>query len=148
MLNLFEMSDFRRMMLPGNPKKQLDDSAANSKSFTVPAGKTWEIFAVYVEYTSQGTAGNRQVEVQVLDGSSNICMRERAGAVQAASLTNYYEFSPSLPRETAFTASMINCPLPWMIVDEGFVLKVYDSAGIAAGDTCKVRFLYSERDKT
>lgn len=122
----------------------LDNS---SKTFTVPAGKSWRLNSVYVKLVSTATVGNRQMEVKLQDASGNDLLIMRAGAVQAASLTRFYMFAAGLPDLTAFRdTDLLTNPLPTEVVlPEGFKIVVRDKAAIdAAADDMDVRILVEE----
>jgi hypothetical protein len=105
-------------------------------------GEDTYILSVAVSFTSSATVGNRQLILQVLDSASNVLSTYSAGAVQAASLTNRYNFMPCGAREAAFVNSEINIPIPFdLIVPSGGSIKISDQANIAAGvDTMVVNY--------
>ena len=84
---------------------QVSDFADNSsnKLFTVPDGKQWHVRSVWVKLVSTSAAGNRQVDVLILDPLGNLAGQYKAGAVQIASRTQYFFFAPNHPQETAYT---------------------------------------------
>jgi hypothetical protein len=51
----------------------ISDTALNdsNKTISIPNGP-WEVASIRVEYTATATAGNRTLEVRVLDGDSDI----------------------------------------------------------------------------
>ena len=55
-------SDYASLI--GIPQLQADEAANDSdKSFTVPAGRMWELTSIWVELVSTATVGNRQMVV-------------------------------------------------------------------------------------
>lgn len=127
---------------------QADVTANDSdKTLTVPAGKSWRVMSVYVRLVTTATVGNRQIEVKATDGSDAELLTVRAGAVQAASATRFYNFATGVPDLTAFRdTDALSNPLPRdLILPAGFKLRVRDKAGIdAAADDMDVRVLVEE----
>lgn len=127
---------------------QADVTADDSdKTFTVPAGKSWVLLSAYVRLVTTATAGNRQMVVSLTNASDAELLTIRAGAVQAASLTRFYNFGPDLGDLTAFrdTDSLTN-PFPvGLALPAGFKVRVRDKAAIdAAADDMDVRLLVEE----
>lgn len=124
------------------------DATANDsdKTFTVPTGRSWKLQWIGVDFTSTGTAGNRQVAIVITDGTNTI-LTINAGAVQAASLTRNYYFYDTAPNETSFTGTAIRNPLPFnMVLLSGWTIQVLDSATVdAAADDMTVNLVYNER---
>lgn len=73
----------------------------------------------------------------------------QAGAVQAASLTRYYQFGQGLDYLSAFTGDggdWICCPLPRMNLLAGWIVRVYDhEARDAAADDMVVQIIRNMR---
>lgn len=124
-----------------------DETADDSdKSFTPGAGVTWDIFSIVAELTSTATVGNRQMTLQILDGT-DVVFASKAAAVQAASLVRTYVFSAGGGvRDSAFVDGVIECPLPAnLAIGSGHTIKVFDSAAVdAAADDMNVRILGRE----
>jgi len=120
-----------------------DDS---DKTFVVPAGKQWGLRSVYAKLVTTATAGNRQLDVLLTDGSDNIVAKFVAGAVQAASLTREYVFAPQHPQETAFTGGLMLRALAGdVVLPTGYKVRIFDSAAIAAAaDDLDLRLLVEE----
>ena len=106
----------------------------SNKTFTVPDGQEWQILWVYVQYTSTATAGNRQLTIRALSDGATTLMQVKAGSTQAASLTRYYTFAPSLADLTAFrdTSYLMTPLMPTFFLSAGQQLQILDSAAIAA----------------
>jgi hypothetical protein len=117
-----------------------DDS---DKTFTVPTDYEWEVQAVLVEMTTTSTAGDRQLVVEFQDGSSDVVGQVRAGAVQAASLTRYYQFGQGLADLTAFRdTDYLMTPLPKVVLPAGFQVRILDKAAVdAAADDMIVQLM-------
>jgi hypothetical protein len=108
-----------------------DDS---NKDFIVPAGRKHKIEWCFASLASTATVGNRQMVIELIDtDGTTVLVSASAGAVQAASLTNRYNFAPGSQRGAAFVANQIDIPiLPNFMAIEGQRFRVRDSAAIAA----------------
>ena len=113
----------------------IDDEALNDsdKTLIVPDGYQYHVLSVFVELTSTAAAGDRQIIVEAQDTSGDVIGQVRAGAVQAASLTYYYQFSPSCADLTAVRdTTFLMTPLPLWVLPAGYQLRIADSKAIAA----------------
>ena len=121
-----------------------DDS---DKSFTVPANRQYQYLSVWVELTTTADAGNRQITIEIQDAAADVIGQVRAGIVQAASLTRYYMFSPPLGDLVGFRdTNYLMTPLPMIVLPATYILRVYDSAAIAAGaDDMIVQIMVAQR---
>jgi hypothetical protein len=120
-----------------------DDS---DKSFAVPANYEYKIVNIFVTLVTTATVGNRQLVVELTDGT-NVIAQARAGIVQAASLTRYYNFSKAMPELVAFRdTDYLSTQLPDIQLLPTYVLRVYDKAAIAAAaDDMTVRITFLRR---
>jgi hypothetical protein len=122
------------------PSLQSDEAANDSdKTFTVPADTQWRVKWIWVEYTSDGNAGNRELIVEIQDNAADVIARIKVGIVQAASLTRYYMLSPNVVELTAFrgtaAADYLSTIMPEWVLPEAYVVRVWDSVAVsAAGD--------------
>lgn len=108
----------------------------NDKNLTVPDGWEYQILWSYAEYTSNATVGSRQIAISILNPLGTRIFEMRAGVTQAASLTYYYSFGPSLPdlttvRDTTFEPVPIP---PTLILPAGYSLRVRDTKNISGTD--------------
>ena len=120
----------------------------SDKSWTVACDTIIEW--VHVKLVTTSTVGNRTVQVDVLDSSSNVLYSINAGLAQAASLTRDYHFAPALPTNASFVgynSDQNHQPIPTnLMVPSGGSLRVYDAAAIAAAaDDMTVSFQYQGR---
>jgi hypothetical protein len=103
------------------------DTALNDsdKSFTVPAGKIWRVKWVWVELISTAI---------------------KAGAVQAASITRNYMFSPYAVNLTSFVdTSFLSTPIPELILPQNFIIRAFDSTAVdAAADDMVVHLMVEQ----
>lgn len=105
------------------------DTGINSIDFTVPAATKWMIQAVYIEYQSVTTAGNRRLEVQIVDSdTTTVLFRSRIGVNQAVTLTYLYTFAPGFTpgSTTAVDTNVYHTHLPALIVPAGYIIRVLD----------------------
>jgi len=143
----------------GNPISVLDtwrvatisDTALNDsdKSFTVPASTERHILNIWVEFTSTATVGDRQLVVEIqIAGPDTTAQWARAGVVQAASLTYYYEFGPGLADLTAVRdTNYLTTPIPpTAVLKAADVLRIYDNNAVAAAaDDMVVHIQHADR---
>ena len=125
-----------------------EDVALNDsdKSFTVPTDEEWDVLTVQVELISTADVGNRQIAVEAQGAGSEVLGRWLAGVVQAASVTNRYNFGPGLADQTTLRTLELTTPMPRLRLGPGMVLRVFDLAAIAAAaDDMEVRLLVARR---
>jgi len=108
----------------------------NDKTITVPAGYEWQVLWVYVEYTSDANAGNRQLELRILDAGGNTIGQVRPGTTQAASLTRNYMFAPSLADLVGFrdTDYLMTPFPPTVFLPAGYSIQMLDNNNVSAAD--------------
>jgi len=118
----------------GYPELQAEETTTDSdKTITVPAGEEWVVKWIWVELTSAAAAGNRQMEIQILDDAADIIARLTAGIVQAASLTRYYLFAPNVTELTAFRdTDKLSTLMPEWVLPAGYAVRIWDNKAIAA----------------
>jgi len=118
----------------------VNDTTADDSDKTFTIDKRWRLISIFVSLVTSATVGNRQLTVQILDGS-DVVYEAHAGAVQAASGTVAYNFSEGNARETTAVNGVLDVPLPGnFALDPTYSIRVYDSAAIdAAADDMTVR---------
>jgi hypothetical protein len=127
---------------------QSDDTPNdNDKAFNVPAGYEWQVLWIWVEYTSDANAGDRQIEIQLRDGTNDVIADFRPGAVQAASLTRYYVFAPALADLTAFRdTNWLMTPLPpTVFLPAGYDVRIFDNNGVSGADDMVIHIQVARR---
>lgn len=132
----------------GLPLLSAEETANDSdKTFTVTAGKVWEIQSIWVELATTADVGNRQMSVAILDSADDVLARVEAGAVQAASVTRNYLFAPGVVDLTSMrNTAYLTTPIPQWVLAPGMKIRVWDSAAIAAGaDDMVVQVLVVQR---
>lgn len=116
----------------------------------VPYNQEWQLLWLAVDYTSDATVGDRQLEHQIrLEG--NIVGRFLCGVAQAASLTYTYQFAPGMPDFTAvrdgdFVASPLLAAATLLRPE----MRVYvlDRNAVSISDVINVRYQYAFRTIT
>jgi len=113
-----------------------DETADDSDKtvHTVAAKTVSQLLWLWIELTSTATVGNRQLEVQILDGSDDVVARFLVGAVQAASLTRYYLLASGVADMAAFRdTDYLTTPLPPNVyLPEGYDIRVFDNNAVDA----------------
>ncbi len=130
-----------------NFMQQSDDAANDSdKILTVPVGKTWILQFGSVNFISTGTPGNRQLRVEIGDGTNLLWFKD-FGAVQASGLTRDYYMASDLPDDTAFDSDgRIRMQLEAHVLPTGYTIRIYDTAAVAAAaDDMVIRLILDER---
>ena len=121
----------------------------SDKTITVDTDYIWRILSIHIKLATTSTAGNRQIVVEYQDASGNVLYEVRAGAVQAASLTRYYQISVGMSDATSFIdTDLLYTPLTALTLDEAYKIHVYDNNAIdAAADDMEVQILLERRAK-
>jgi hypothetical protein len=123
-----------------------DDS---DKIFTVPENYEWQILWIWVEYTSSGTAGARQLEIQIQDASSNTIAQFQAGVTQNEGLTYKYLFGIGVPDLTTMRdTDNVTTPLPAAtFLSEGQKIRIWDNNTLdPTADDMIIRMQYASRN--
>lgn len=107
-------------------------SGENAADFVIPNSEKWQILSLLVSYQTVTTAGNRRLEVQILDGVGTIVFRNRTGINQAVGLTWTYSFAPGFTeaQTTALETGYIQTLLTPMELIEDWTLRVVDKNNI------------------
>jgi len=119
----------------------------NDKTITVPAGTEYQILWIWVEYASDGNAGDRQLQIDFRDDADDVIGQIRPGAIQAASLTRYYMFASSLADLSAFRdTDYLMTPLPpTLFLSAGQDIRIRDNNGVSAGDDMVIQMQVASR---
>ena len=114
----------------------------SDKTFTVPSDTIYEVLYASAELITTGTVGNRQLTIDIGDGTEVIHKLD-VGAVHAASTTVDYLFAPGYVRETTVVSGTLHCPIPpKLFLLPGYTIRVYDSAAVdAAADDMDVSIM-------
>jgi len=126
----------------------LRDATANDsdKSFTVPAGKVWDMKMIRIVLVTTATVGNRILTISI--NSAGAAIWYFASAAHAASTTREYMLGfQGVYDDVATTVFTLIAGIPPMLLEEGDIVRVYDSATIdAAADDLTVDMHYIEFD--
>lgn len=110
-------------------------SAGAEVTVTVPAGETWALQSVDLTLTTSATAGNRQVQLIVDDGTNEL-YRYLVTVTQAASLAYIYVFSGMTNDAAVRAGTGVNevlSELPALTLAAGYRVRT-STIGIQVGD--------------
>ena len=133
-----------------SPYLESDVTADDSdKAIAVDADYVWKIKSIHIKLITTATAGNRQIVVEYRNGVDTVIAQFRAGIVQAASLTRYYQFTQQVDDLAAFRdTDLLTTPIPELVLDEAYDVHVYDNAAVdAAADDMEIQLLVERRSK-
>ena len=127
-----------------------DETANDSdKVLTVPTDYLYQVMWIYVELTSTATVGDRQLEIQFRDDADDVIAMFKPEVVQAASLTYYYQFGPSMPdlfstRDSTYVATPF---IPGAFLPEDYDIRIWDNNAVdAAADDMVVQMMVARKD--
>ena len=110
-----------------------DPAAGSEVSITVPTNAVWRLRSLRLRLDTDSTVANRRVALVVDDGST-VAFTKLSPAVQAESLTRYYNFNFGLGYEEGdFTADTISIGINDLIIPEGWRIRTI-TANLQAGD--------------
>jgi len=137
-------------VIPGGTPKWVRDATANDsdKSWTVPAGKVWNLKYVWGNLVTTATVGSRIFGIRIYQSGTDQLWRSNDATI-AASQSGHAILADGV-FSTSYTlgnnGGVIN-PLPDMMLTEGMIIRVLDSAAIdAAADDLTVVLHYIEYD--
>lgn len=115
-------------------------------TFTVPYGKDYRVLYGQVVLTTDATAADRRVQIQVLGPTDAVVFYFHAGTTIPASKTNQHMcFMQGVPRETALIGDSLLVPIGLdLVVPPGYKLNVNVDAGVA-GDSHVGYFMVEEK---
>lgn len=116
-----------------------DIGAGNDKIIAVPANQYWKLLGIHITLLTTGTAGSREVEIEIRDASANVLTRIAFGDVQMLSSTKRYSAALRLTTEVHIAGEMVFAQLPLFQLIEGFDIRVFDSVDVDVLDTMDVR---------
>lgn len=113
----------------------------NDYRVTVPAGYEYEVLWVWVEYTSDGNAGNRQLEVSLLSATNDEIGSVLVSTTQGAGLVRFYMLAPALVDLAAFRdTAWLMTPLPsTLLLSAGQGVRIFDNSAISPADSMEIR---------
>jgi len=119
----------------------------NDKTLTVPASTEYQIMWIYVEYASDATVGDRQLEIDFRDAADDVIGQVRPNVTQAASLTYYYMVGPSMANLTAaYDTDYLMTPMPPTIfLSAGYDIRIFDNNNVAATDDMVIQMMVASR---
>lgn len=122
--------------LDWTPSLQVNEAPGNSdKTITVPADTEWRVRWIWLEFTTAGGGGNRQLEIQIQDDAADVIAEIKVGIVQAGGATRFYMLSPHLADLAAFRdTDWLMTPMPEWILPEGYIIHIWDNTGVGTDD--------------
>ena len=131
--------------------RYVDDEAPNdsNKVIAVPANMIWHLLAARVELATDANAGNRQLELRILDNAADIQWSVVPDLTQAASLTYNYNFGPSMADLNAVRdTTWVSTPIPpTLILPAGSQVNILDNNAVSiAGDDMVVHLTVAQRN--
>ena len=146
----------------GLPRMVRDATANDSdKSFTVPAGKIWNLRSVAMTLVCTATVGNRVLEARVTDVAGDIiAIGPRTAAITAGQSSSYLWVSGGLSSTATGDMASLNdgstvnvikiastIPFNGFLLTEGFTVRCLDVGAIdAAADDLTIVLTYEEYD--
>jgi hypothetical protein len=94
-------------------------AASADWSMTVPGGVVWSVKAIVATLATSATVANRAAAISMTDGTTEF-YRGAAGAVQAASKTFRYSWSPT--ESPSATGSVVNADIPDVVLPSGYAI--------------------------
>jgi len=123
----------------------VDDS---DKTITVPAGYEYQVLWIWIELATDATVGARQLQIDLRDAADDVIGQFRPGVTQAASLTRYYMFGPSLADLLGFrdTDYLMTPMPPTVFLPAGYDIRIFDNNAVAAaGDDLVIQLSVARR---
>lgn len=116
---------------------------SNDKSVTLPAGTDWILDTIHVDYTPDATVGTRRLSLEIQDEVGDVVFRCIIPTALTASLQTDAIFQFGLGVSGGIV-SLIVTGILLRRVKENWVIRVFDSEDISAGDDMLVSILYHE----
>ena len=113
-------------------KKADSTTVGNIVDFANTGDRMWHVLWAHITLATSDSAGNRQLIMQIIDSDATVEAEFRAGAVQAASLTRYYQFGPGLDDMTGFRDTdylSITLP-PTVIIESGQTVRFIENSSV------------------
>ena len=144
----------------GTPRWLRDATTDDSdKSWTVPAGKLWDLRSIQFTIANSATAGNRTVRAYITDGTNRIWGGAAMDVVTAGTnSTGAWLFGQGAGAPAAVIQQRLDMALdsavanwlrgaPQCLLSSGSVVRVYDSSAVSAAfDDLFVVLHYVEYD--
>lgn len=134
----------------GNIVITKDTSSTNTWSSDVYKKQVY-LKWLHLRYTSDATAGNRWIALEIVDSAGTVIFDSHGGAAQPASKAYHHEFMPGIFRETAWiNDKSIQVPIPvGIVIPANCYIKIADEgpaggAAISAGDSMVIAYQTEE----
>ena len=113
--------------------------ATDPEQQTVPASESWELLGAVADITTTADAGNRTVQLQVVDSEGALFYQTAVNNNVAADATNTIQ-SFTIGGPSSASGGIVALA-SGVKVAPGMTVQLVDAAGIAAGDTIELRLL-------
>jgi len=139
-------------VIPGGTPKWVRDATANDsdKSFTVPAGKVWEMLFMSGDLSTTATVGNRVLVIAIAPDGTNSVRQIISGSIAASGTAGCIVTCGSVTSIITLaltTTTRYTVGVSRMLLPAGAVIRIYDAATIdAAADDLTVVLHYIEYD--
>ena len=128
----------------GRPR-EIPFNTTESIQEVVPTDRLYEIFAVAFVWGASGNAGNRLIEVRIINRNGATLYRRQSQRTQVANESIRYVWAPGMPDETDVTPDQqLLQPMPLLQIQEAGSVQIEDAAGIDAADTLVGSFIVRE----
>lgn len=112
-------------------KKESVTVNTNTKTFVVPKNEIWRIDTLYVNYTTNGNAGTRNLGYKILRKDNTIVSEDIADATQIATLVRRYNFNVGGKNALAFVDGLLHQRLDFYQLHPAYQLVVFDTKNIS-----------------
>jgi len=142
----------------GTIKYSRDATATNTKTYTVPVGKIWELKQIAAMLTTSANVGNRNIAIKIGNGANDITFSRYTAATAASQFGTILaqfgdgSFEPyttvhvrlDLATSTANQSSTVAYPPTYLLA--GYTVTIYDALNFDVTDTLISIIEYVEFD--
>jgi len=126
-----------------------NDNDSSDKTFTADVGRYWQIINIRVDYTTNATVGERQLEIRFLDQFGQIFHEYLPNRTQAASINYTYNignlaFETAELRDSRYLYGKPNL----VLLNAGWTIRILDNNAVDAagsGEDMHVTIYYLDR---
>jgi hypothetical protein len=110
-----------------------DQAAGVEMSETIPTGKAWRVYAVFISVVASAVAGTRRTQLTVDDGTNIIARSVDAAGFPANAIRNYSYFQNALDINLGDSLTSTTALWPDMVLGPGYRIRTI-TAGLDVGD--------------
>jgi len=118
-----------------SPVVVIDEAVGNTKTFTIPTGKEWEVLNIYASLTTTAIVANRQVWVRLKTSTDVLIGGFQAVLDIPASQTKKLNFGNGLQYDMV---TSLTIPMTKIVLPAGYKIVVADVNNVTTLDTLKV----------